>query len=481
MIKYFPILVAFIGGGLSGSALAQETLSPRLFHERLPRPQENPINRDEMEQMGTLEILDAPPSAIQLPSLPTSLTLDDRTDWVDPISNVCVFDPCLGPMKRVTVWNEIDSQWNLMGAATPLKEVLPGAVKLGKDLTKSFQFSISLPLKSGDKTPLPSVSPHMEIVQVNVHPPSVTPRFWKDPLDNYYVSGNHTGVIHLTGLVMSKRGYFEGDIEWLDNLMKPVPKALPATSDFQETANQILSATGIMPGTTPQKDALKILVSFFRSFEQGILSPGEGNVLSRVVEQKTGVCRHRAFGFLLAAQASGLSARIVANETHVFVEVNLGEKDEKRWHQIDLGGGVPESDLTETGEAIENWELWAADIFETGAPDAVMESVEGQPIQVLSLDRPQEETPVRVQFLELPPTATVGSSFSFSVVILDVQGNPIPDWRGALSLVPMGGTPIRMDTGQSNSAGAIRWEIRVPTHQPPGHYKFRVEPLLSGN
>jgi len=384
-------------------------------------------------------------------------------------------------MKRITTWNQIDSQWNLTGAPSPLKEVHPGAVKLDNDLTKSFQFSISVPLTTEDKTPLPSVSPHMEIVQVTVHPPSVVPRFWKDPLDNYYVSGNHTGVIRLTGLVIAKRTYFEGKAYWLDHLTEPVPKPLSGAADFQETTAQILAATGILPGITPQKDALRSLVSFFRSFEQGILNPGEGNVLSRVIEQKTGVCRHRAFGFLLAAQAAGLSARIVANETHVFVEVNLGRKDEKRWHQIDLGGGIPDTDIPGASETMENWEVWAADIFETGTPEAGLETTETHSIPGPSPTPLPTPRPVRVQFLELPSSATVGSSFSFSVVILDSEGSPIPDWRGALSLVPMGGNPVKMDTGQSNSAGAIRWNIRVPADQPSGHYKFRVEPLLSGN
>jgi hypothetical protein len=480
-MKFISILVVFIGGVLSGSAIAQETLAPRLFHERIPHSQESGVNRDKEDQAGVIEILDVSSSAIDLPSLPTSLALDERTDWVDPISSACVFDPCLGPMKRITVWNKIDPQWNLTGTPDPLKEVFAGAVERDKDLTKIFHFSASVPLTAEDKIPLPSVSPQMEIVQMNVHPPSVMLRFWKDPLDNFYVSGNHTGVIHLTGLVMAKRAYFEGDLEWLENLREPVPKARSRSADFQEPTDRILAATGIIPGTTLQKDALRALVSFFRSFEQRTLNPGEGNVLTRVVEQKTGVCRHRAFGFLLAAQACGLSARIVANETHVFVEVDLGGRDEKRWHQIDLGGGIPDTDIPEGEETMENWDTWAADIFETGAPEEDLDSRETPTIQAPALNSPKRETPVLIQFLELPPSATVGSSFSFSVVVLDLDGNPIPDWKGALSLIPMGGNPVQIDTGQSNSAGAIRWKIRVPTDQPPGHYKFRVEPLLSGN
>src|SRR5262249_54763584 len=53
------------------------------------------------------------------------------------------------------------------------------------------------------------------------------------------------------------------------------------------------------------------------------------------VSQK-GVCRHRAYAFVLTALSIGLPARFVRNEAHAWVEVF----DAYRWHRIDLGGAA---------------------------------------------------------------------------------------------------------------------------------------------
>jgi hypothetical protein len=51
-----------------------------------------------------------------------------------------------------------------------------------------------------------------------------------------------------------------------------------------------------------------------------------------------GVCRHRAFAFLVTAQALGFRVRAVNNEAHAWVEVFDGEG----FSRIDLGGAAPE-------------------------------------------------------------------------------------------------------------------------------------------
>ena len=51
---------------------------------------------------------------------------------------------------------------------------------------------------------------------------------------------------------------------------------------------------------------------------------------------KKGVCRHRAFAFLVTALNLGIPARMVVNEAHAWVEVFDGTL----WHRIDLGGAA---------------------------------------------------------------------------------------------------------------------------------------------
>ena len=49
---------------------------------------------------------------------------------------------------------------------------------------------------------------------------------------------------------------------------------------------------------------------------------------------RKGVCRHRAYAFLVTAQSLGIPTRLVENEAHAWVEVHDGTL----WRRIDLGG-----------------------------------------------------------------------------------------------------------------------------------------------
>jgi len=51
---------------------------------------------------------------------------------------------------------------------------------------------------------------------------------------------------------------------------------------------------------------------------------------------KKGVCRHRAYAFMITALGVGLPTRLVHNEAHAWVEVF----DSEIWHRIDLGGAA---------------------------------------------------------------------------------------------------------------------------------------------
>ena len=79
------------------------------------------------------------------------------------------------------------------------------------------------------------------------------------------------------------------------------------------------------------------MVGYFRSFAPSDDSPeSEGDIYLDLALSKKGVCRHRAFAFLVTALNIGIPARFVHNEAHAWVEV----RDDQRWHRIDLGGAA---------------------------------------------------------------------------------------------------------------------------------------------
>ncbi len=77
------------------------------------------------------------------------------------------------------------------------------------------------------------------------------------------------------------------------------------------------------------------LVQYFRGFVDSDepTAPKRDVYLDLALSQR-GVCRHRAFAFLITAQSLGIPTRFVMNEAHAWVEVYNGSL----WKRIDLGG-----------------------------------------------------------------------------------------------------------------------------------------------
>jgi hypothetical protein len=100
----------------------------------------------------------------------------------------------------------------------------------------------------------------------------------------------------------------------------------------------VLAAVGVSASQSPS-EALRALVHFFRSFAPSASLPVARTGTSLYEElslSQKGVCRHRAYGFVITALALGIPARMVRNEAHAWVEAFDGEL----WHRIDLGGAA---------------------------------------------------------------------------------------------------------------------------------------------
>ena len=118
----------------------------------------------------------------------------------------------------------------------------------------------------------------------------------------------------------------------------------PAWSDLPKVAPLLPASRGggarwrrtsAWSRTQSPRDVVAKLVAYFRSFTDSDDPPtGRDDVYLALALSKKGVCRHRAFAFLVTALGLGLPARMIANEAHAWVEVNDGAT----WRRIDLGG-----------------------------------------------------------------------------------------------------------------------------------------------
>src|SRR6185312_1349646 len=135
------------------------------------------------------------------------------------------------------------------------------------------------------------------------------------------------------------------DVDW-PNLDASVHAAKPAGARLHDAQlGEVAQAIGVSRSMRP-REAVRKMVDYFRSFAPSEEPPsGRGDIYLDLALSRKGVCRHRAFAFLVTALGLGVPARMVVNEAHAWVEV----RGERLWQRIDLGGAAgaieePDSD-----------------------------------------------------------------------------------------------------------------------------------------
>jgi transglutaminase-like putative cysteine protease len=262
---------------------------------------------------------------------------DRHTGADSTLHYVEVFNPSIVPFKRMSALNTIDPDYTLRnGSRTNLDLPVGGGPRPGHDL---FWGSIQVELKPGLDVPIPSVSPDMRILSYE-STPQVALTFSKDGADNYYLRTDETGrggqyrVIFLSEASPSyfapevPRGLRVRDIP--HDFLQPVPDAV------REVATRALDELRVHDGMKV-KEALDILVYYFRDFEAKTPPPDGGDIYWDLFETQAGVCRHRSFAFMVTANTLGIPTRYVTNEAHAWVEVWLPGEG---WMRIDLGGAA---------------------------------------------------------------------------------------------------------------------------------------------
>ncbi len=256
-----------------------------------------------------------------------------------------VFSPSIAPFKRVSALDAVvrsDTGVPVLGVARP-NEITPvpveGAIAPAVDGRRRDRFwgSVVLDFTAGDRVPFPSVSPESRILTLRTEP-EVDLRIEKDAADNFFaVAPSRLGSVRVTFLTDAPREYFNA------RAIPEVPvdalaeEVFPLDSATEAEALRFAGTLGLSRDSD-LKAALEALTEHFRSFvESDEPPPDTGNIFRDLAEAQRGVCRHRAYAFVITAQALGLPARFVMNEAHAWVEVKLLDVG---WMRIDLGGAA---------------------------------------------------------------------------------------------------------------------------------------------
>ncbi|HXN33216.1 MAG TPA: transglutaminase-like domain-containing protein [Polyangiaceae bacterium] len=245
------------------------------------------------------------------------------------------FSPSTAPFKRLEAFDGVRSDYRLYVRDQRLAQV-PTAASPGPN-DDAFYADLVVNPEAGRNVRIPSVGPGARVVhaRLGVGPEEIPMRVVRDGADNWFLqvygakSAVRSRLVMEVAIARTAFGGQLGDPEWSALPMVP---ALPDNVAREATA--VRSALHVSRRMRPRQVIAK-LVQYFRGFGDSDDSPrGRGSIYLDLALSKKGVCRHRAFAFLVTSLSLGIPTRLVANEAHAWVEVHDGAL----WRRIDLGG-----------------------------------------------------------------------------------------------------------------------------------------------
>ncbi len=355
--KALSASIAF-AGLLSMLALANAQGDKPVLHERIPpdpaedlamkvAPSRQPGATSPHQLAATLGLVDptAAPDPLRLPSpLESAYTTgseyeefqadrDTRRPEVSRYSEP--FVPSTAPFKRLAAFDAVRDDYVLYVHDARLVP-MSASVRPGPDEDLFFE-DVVVDVAPRVRARIPSVGPGARIVRGRLGLGAESLGFFvaHDDADNWFVQATavkHPGVARLVLQLSIPRAAFGGpfsDVGWLD-----LPRISRLPENVARDAAAVRAAIGVSRRMRP-REAIAKLVEYHRGFVEGSARlPSRGNLYLDLALSKHGVCRHRAFSFLVTAQSLGIPTRMVMNEAHAWVEVNDGAL----WRRIDLGG-----------------------------------------------------------------------------------------------------------------------------------------------
>ncbi len=356
------MLVAVLGVVLAAGSLpeaAPARAAPVLHEYIAPNPSED-LELSATAFRGSMPAaLDTPSGAVSAPdpnrtpaegetayggsSTPNSTDatyrIDRDTTRPELVSYDDPFVPAITPFKRLYAFDTADETLELIVRDKTLQRLpIEGAAGPGDD---QFFGDMSVDLDSASPVRIPTVGPGARVLRAQTEP-SVRFELVRDGADNWFIRAETRRRVRLTlHLAVPRKSFGSAfpDVTWsdLERDAPPLPRSVRRAA--LETATQI----GITRALGPRA-AVGALVQYFRAFSPSEQRPQATSGVALYQEltlSQKGVCRHRAYAFVITALGLGIPARLIRNEAHAWVEVFDG----RLWHRIDLGGAAGRLDF----------------------------------------------------------------------------------------------------------------------------------------
>ncbi len=271
-------------------------------------------------------------------SIDASYRIDRDTSRPDAVRYDDPFIPAVTPFKRLYAYDGLDEGFELVVHDKQLRALEIGGEARPDD--DQFYGDLFVDIVPGVPVRIPSVGPGTRVLVARAEP-ALHFELSRDGADNWFIVGDARKRVRLVlELSIARRAFGSefGDVSWSE-LLRSVPALPPAA---RVAASEVLRAIGLSQAQRPA-EAVRVLVNYFRTFAPSDDAPrasSGGALYSELALSKKGVCRHRAYAFVVSALGLGIPARMVRNEAHAWVEVFDG----LAWHRVDLGGAASHLD-----------------------------------------------------------------------------------------------------------------------------------------
>lgn len=271
-------------------------------------------------------------------SLDATYRIDRNTSRPDLVSYDDPFIPAITPFKRLFAYDMVEESLELGVSDKSLVKLPVGdKVRSGDD---QFYADMTVDLVAETAVRIPSVGPGARVLSAHTAPPTNF-QLLRDGAENWFIrSGDGKRVRLVLQLAIAREAFgspFAAEASYV-SLSRYLPR-LPQS--IRAAAERVLEKVGVSRAMTPAA-AVTALVAHFRSFAPSDDRPSSSGaaLYEELALSKKGVCRHRAYAFIITAQALGIPTRMVRNEAHAWVEVF----DAQLWHRVDLGGAAERLD-----------------------------------------------------------------------------------------------------------------------------------------
>jgi hypothetical protein len=258
--------------------------------------------------------------------------IDRDTRMPDLVKYDDPFSPTIAPYKRLRAFDQVGADYGLHVRDAALQRIpVGGEIAPGED---AFYGDLTVDLTADTPVRIPSVGSGARVLRMHATPPMAI-EISRDGAENWFArSPGQRGRARLIVEIAVPRAALGGEPAlpaWDD-----MPAVAPLSPKAERAAQIVAAAIGVSRADSAG-EAVRKLVAYFRSFAPSDDLPrGQDDIYLDLALSKKGVCRHRAFAFLVTAVGLGLPTRMVVNEAHAWVEV----KGERLFHRIDLGGAA---------------------------------------------------------------------------------------------------------------------------------------------